>query len=295
MDFLWFLHGLRTPALDGIFRAITFLGEEYLVVVVMCALYWCKNKGLARGLAISFFVSALLVQGLKIAVRVDRPWVLDPAFTPVASAMAAATGFSFPSGHTQTAASLFGYLGLASGKRRWITISWVVVALVALSRLYLGVHTPADVIAAMLISLAVSLVTLHFVRNDRPDALLLVVLAALSVLVISYALALHGRGMIDRHYLADCCKAAGGCIGCAVGFAWVRRRIPFDVRTPRPWQQVAKLAVGLAVVLGIKSGLKLILPDSLIFDAGRYFLIAVWALALYPLLFSKVFAPPVAA
>lgn len=289
MDFLWFLHDLRSPALTAIFRVITFLGEETLPVLVLCALYWCVNKDLAYGLSISFFVSLLIVQGLKVAVRIDRPWLLDPAFMPVEAALETATGYSFPSGHTQTAASLFGYLGLASRKKGWIAASWALVLLVGLSRMYLGVHTPADVFAAMAISLVISLATLAYMRSGRSELILASVLGALSVVVLSYAITLHAQGTIETHYLADCCKAAGGCIGCAIGYVWAKRGIPFSTETPQPWQQFAKLFVGLVVLILLKDGLKLVFGSSLTLDAIRYALIAIWALALYPLLFSKLF------
>lgn len=291
MSFLSFLHDLRSPALTAIFRFFTMFGEEVIIVLVLSAIYWCVNKELGFGVAISFFASALLIQGLKIIFRIDRPWVIDPAFVPVAQALAGATGYSFPSGHTQTAASVFGYLGLASGKKRWIAASWALVTLVGLSRMYLGVHTPLDVIGAIVLSLAVSLLTLAYIRSKRSDTVLLVSLGVLSALVTALALILHARGVIETAYVSDCVKAAGGCIGCAVGFLWARRKIPFSVQTPRLWQQVLKVVAGLVVLLGIKSGLKIVLGDSLIMDAIRYFLIALWALALYPLIFSKIIRP----
>lgn len=288
MDFLWFLHDLRTPLLTYIFRFFTLFGEEVVIMCILCVLYWCVNKEFAFGVCISFFVSTLLVQGLKIAVRIDRPWILDPAFLPIGDALKTATGYSFPSGHTQSAASLYGYLGIASGKKKWMALSWLLVAMVGLSRMYLGVHTPWDVLASMVISLAVILLTLWWLRAGRSDTVLACVLGGLSVIVIVFALSLYGRGMIELHYVADACKAAGGCIGCAIGFIWARKAIPFPVKTPKLCQQVVKLLVGLAVVLALKEGVKALFGTSLVVDALRYMLIALWVLAVYPFLFTKV-------
>ncbi|MDL2318231.1 phosphatase PAP2 family protein [Eubacteriales bacterium OttesenSCG-928-A19] len=288
MQLLWSIAQVRTPALTYFFQAVTFLGDEIFLVVLACALYWCVNRETAFGLCISFFLSALLVQGLKIVVRMDRPWVLDPAFMPVASALKTATGYSFPSGHTQSAAAIFGYLGIASGKKKWIVASWALVLLVGFSRMYLGVHTLLDVLGAIAISLASILITRACLKHPRSDALLPAILLGLSLLVLALALFLHGRSLIETVYLADCCKAAGGCIGCTAGFLWARR-IPFQTRTPRLWQQVLKLLVGLVVLVGIKSGLKAIFGESLALDALRYFLIALWALAVYPLLFMRLY------
>lgn len=288
MDFLWFLHDLRSPVLTVIFQFFTLFGEEVIIVGILCSLYWCYDKELAFGAAISFFVAALLVQGLKIAVRIDRPWILDPTFTPVASAMKTATGFSFPSGHTQSAASLFGYLGLSARKKGWRFLSFGLMLMVALSRLYLGVHTPWDVLASLAIALGIALFVQWYLRSGRSELVLPSALLVLSVIVIIYAFVLHGQGLIDTHYLSDCCKAAGGCIGCAISFYAARKFIPFQTKTPHLWQQIVKWLAGAAVILAIQSGLKALLGASLAVDILRYCLIAVWALALYPLLFSRL-------
>lgn len=95
MDFLNLLSQYRTPAGDVFFQGITLLAQETFVVVVICWLFWCSNKKLAYCLGFTYFTSGLLVQGLKITFRVPRPWLLDPAFEPVASAVPGATGYSF--------------------------------------------------------------------------------------------------------------------------------------------------------------------------------------------------------
>lgn len=289
MNFLWTLANLRSPVLDAIFSFITLFGEETIAVCLLCALYWCLNKELAYSVSLTFFISALVIQGLKIALRIQRPWLLDPSFLPVEAALATATGYSFPSGHTQTAAAIFGTLGLATRKRGWIIASWGFVLLVGLSRMYLGVHTPADVFGAILITLLIGLGVLAYVRGKGSDTILLIVLGVLSAIVLTFAFVLYGQGVIESHYVADCLKAAGGCIGCALALFWARRKIPFSTSTPKVWQQAAKLVVGLAVLVAIKELPKMLLGSSLFLDAARYFFIALWALAIYPLLFAKVF------
>ncbi|MCL1997954.1 MAG: phosphatase PAP2 family protein [Turicibacter sp.] len=108
MELLWFLEGLRTPFWDAVFSQITTLGEETILIVVFCLVFWCVNKKAGYVLGTSFFLSALAVQGLKTVFRVPRPWVSYPDFLPVGYAIDAATGYSFPSGHTQNAAVLWG-------------------------------------------------------------------------------------------------------------------------------------------------------------------------------------------
>lgn len=152
MDFLNLLSQYRTPAFDIFFQGITLLAQETFVVVVICWLFWCSNKKLAYCLGFTYFTSGLLVQGLKITFRVPRPWLLDPAFEPVASAVPGATGYSFPSGHTQSITALFGTLGLYSRKKLQRFLCALFILLVGFSRMYLGCHTPQDVIVSFLVT-----------------------------------------------------------------------------------------------------------------------------------------------
>ncbi len=99
MEFLHFLSQFRTDGGDIFFQLITYTAQELFVVGIICWLFWCSNKRLAYTLGFSYFTSGLLVQGLKITFRIPRPWILDPSFQPVPSAVPGATGYSFPSGH----------------------------------------------------------------------------------------------------------------------------------------------------------------------------------------------------
>jgi undecaprenyl-diphosphatase len=158
MDFLYFLESIRNGFLDAFFSVITLCGEETVFMAVGMIIFWCVCKYQGYYLLCVGFLGTLLNQFLKMLFRIPRPWIKDPSFTIVESARDAASGYSFPSGHTQTSVGLFG--GLARWNKnlaiRIIGISLCV--LVPLSRMYLGVHTPADVgvsicIAALLIFL----------------------------------------------------------------------------------------------------------------------------------------------
>src|SRR5699024_3428923 len=117
-----------------------------------CLLYWCISKALALKISFAYFLAGLTVQTLKVTFRIPRPWVLDPAFSPVESAVPAATGYSFPSVHTQSSACLYGTLGLRSSRKGLRSLFFAMVLLVGLSRMYLGCHTPWDVLASLAVS-----------------------------------------------------------------------------------------------------------------------------------------------
>lgn len=107
MEFLYFLESIRNGVLNIFFIICTSFGEELVLISLFAIIYWCINKKLAYRIAFSYFMSGIVVQGLKIHFRIERPWVIDPDFKPVEAVMDTATGYSFPSGHTQSSASLY--------------------------------------------------------------------------------------------------------------------------------------------------------------------------------------------
>lgn len=153
MDFLRLLEGIRNPVLDSFFQWITYFGQEICILAVICLFYWCLDKKFAYRLGFIYFSAGLCIQTLKITFRIPRPWILDPEFHPVASAVPAATGYSFPSGHTQGGTCLFVPLALRSRKFWQKCLCILMFLAIGFSRMYLGVHTPKDVFTAMAVSL----------------------------------------------------------------------------------------------------------------------------------------------
>lgn len=290
MEFLYFLSQYRTPFLDILFQNITYLAQETFVIVIICWLFWCSNKRLAYALGFSYFTSGLLVQGLKITFRIPRPWVLDPGFQPVASAVPGATGYSFPSGHTQSSTALFGTFFLCAKKNLYRFLCLAAIFLIMLSRMYLGVHTPKDVGVSFCISIicaAVCHACLYkkdLTRNrELPFTLLM---TAVCILLAAYAVILNRNQIITADYTADCIKASGAGMAFAIGFFIEKTKINFA--PPRTYTgKFIRLLLGLAVTLAIQQGLKPVLGASLPASFVRYFLTVLWITVLYPLLFTK--------
>ena len=116
MNLLYALERLRTPFWDAVFSAVTHLGEETVFMVAAILIFWCVSKEEGYYLLLMGFFGTVVNQFLKLLFRIPRPWVRDPDFTIVESARAQATGYSFPSGHTQNAVATFG--GIARSTRR---------------------------------------------------------------------------------------------------------------------------------------------------------------------------------
>lgn len=285
MDILRAVEAIRTPLGEKIWQFFTFFGEETFIVVVLCILFWCFHKDLSYKIGTTFFLGGLLTQALKITFQIPRPWVLDPDFKPVGTAIETATSFSFPSGHTASAGSLFFPMALSARRWVWRILFALMPFIVAFSRMYLGVHTLLDVGCALAIT-AVFAAIVHAVSQSRlwekPEAV------ALGLLVFSAAVLIYAfcRQDITRDMLEDCIKAAAAGVGFAVGYYIEKKWIGFDTKALW-WVQLIKVVVGIGVVLAIKSGVKALLGDALIVDAMRYFLLIVWIIAGWPALFNK--------
>jgi undecaprenyl-diphosphatase len=293
MELLKAIEGIRSPFLDTVIGLITRLGEETVAIVVMCVIYWCISKKTAYIIGVVYFLSGLTVQGMKICFRIDRPWVIDPTFTPVEGALKYATGYSFPSGHTQAAAALLGSLAARIRQIPVKVILIVLAVLVAFSRMYLGVHTLIDVVVSLVICLLFVLLTVKvFGRDDckKRDFILSLSMVLYAIVVIVIAAVLYAGGTIEQHYLSDCLKAAGASIGFAAGMYIERTYIRFPVRSKNIVIQAVKFVLGFAGVLLIKEGLKLIIGTGFAADTVRYFLMLTWMTVFFPLLIKRFFS-----
>ena len=290
MELLHFLSQFRTDGGDIFFQLITYTAQELFVVGIICWLFWCSNKRLAYTLGFSYFTSGLLVQGLKITFRIPRPWILDSSFQPVASAVPGATGYSFPSGHTQSITALFGTAALHFRKHLHQILCFVVIFLVGFSRMYLGCHTPKDVIVSFSLSFLCVIFCYHYIYRkksfEKAPGKVAVIMLFISLALSFYSLFLEKTGYIDSIYAKDCLKAGGAGAAFALGYyleqRFIRFRLPENTK-----HKILRLVFGLLGALIIQEGLKPLIGTSLPASFLRYFLTVFWILTVYPFLFTK--------
>ena len=285
MEFLYFLEKLRMPILNEAMLLITRLGEETAFLVAALIVFWCVDKYKGYYLMTVGFLGTMFNQILKLACRVPRPWVLDPNFTILEQAREAATGYSFPSGHSQSAVGTFGGIAHVT-KNRWVKgICIAIAVLVPLSRMYIGVHTPADVLvgAAMAIVLVIGLRNPVLARKEKNMKILIAAMLAVSVGFLMYVEWFPFPADYDAHNLESGMKNAYTMLGCLVGVAIVyladSRYLHFDTKAVW-WAQILKVVLGLGTVLLIKEGFRTPLEWLMPMypaRAVRYFLIVVWA------------------
>ena len=269
MGFLRLLAAGRTAVLDGFFSGLTYFGSELAFMAAALLMFWCIDKRQGYYVFLVGAFGTICNQFLKLAFRIPRPWVLDPEFQIVEAARADATGYSFPSGHTQnivgTTASLF-----ACRKEKWVRIVCaVLMVLVPFSRMYLGVHTPLDVGVSFVLALALAAALYPAFRTEQR-----------AKKATPWILLTHG--------LKNAYTMMGALLGFLIVYFADEKKLRFDVHAPF-WGQVLKLVLGLALIVAIKAGLK---PLLVTLFAGsqaesfvRYFVIVIFAGIVWPLTF----------
>ena len=296
MGFLRVLEGLRTPALDRLMSAVTAFGGEGLFIAVAIVVFWCVSKKNGYYLIAAGVGGTVISQTMKIVCAVPRPWVRDPDFTIVESARAGAGGYSFPSGHSQIAVSALGGAAMTL-KKTWLRAAlWILAGLVCFSRMYLGVHTPEDVAVGAAIGLALVFGLWPVFKNHGDETRAVTAVFAVTA-ALALASALYGQlhawpADVDAENLAEFQKnsftmlgvAAGALIACPLE----RRYVDFKTQAPL-WAQVLKCLLGLAVVMGLRIGLKAplnaLFGGSLAAGAVRYCVMVLAAILVWPLTF----------
>ena len=161
IEILLALQDLRASLGSGFESAVAGLSESIMMVgLVLCTfVYWSVNKKTGQFALMCFSVGNTLNQFVKNIACVYRPWILDSRIAPASGALGGATGYSFPSGHTVMSGTTFGSIAWRVRRKLPVVavVLVVIVLLEAFLRMFLGVHTPQDVLAALAESLLVVL------------------------------------------------------------------------------------------------------------------------------------------
>ena len=281
LQFLKWLESMRTGFFTSLFEGITILGEETLVILFVVALWFAVDSRLAQKVFFVTICSMGLNGVVKNIAQVPRPF--DKGIVPVRQETA--TGFSFPSGHTQNF-STWSTLFAIEFKKKWLTVLVAVfIALVAFSRLYLGVHYPSDVIVGVALGVGMAFLGNYlFERVKDVKKLYVAVLIIFAPFIVYFLIVAH-------EHFADFFKVFGMMGGLTLIAFLQEKSEPLSYDVPW-WKKLIRIVIGVAIAFVLKEGLKIFkmggVHVELLVDTLRYFAVVLAVGYLCPLFFKKV-------
>lgn len=292
MEILRFFQSIRLPVLNEFMLLITEFGGEIAFLVTAIVIFWCVDKRQGYFIMSVGFLGTIISQFMKLWFRIPRPWVKEPGIA-MEAAIGDAGGYSFPSGHSQSSVGTFGALALTTKQKALRYICLAIAVLVPISRMYVGVHTPMDVVVGTLISviLIFAVQPLVYSKKQKGMPVLIAVMAVISVMHLMYVMLYPFPADVDMENLIHGRENACTMIGCICGMiiVYIVDELWLHFTTKAVWwAQIIKVVGGLGLVLLVKSGMKSVLNGVFGELAGRgvrYFLIVIVAGILWPLTF----------
>lgn len=285
---LWFnefMQAMQNGVFDFFFNFVSFLGEDYVFILVLGFIYWTYDKELGEIMALALAISVVANNFLKELFDAQRPFEKYPDVI-INKRPDTATGASFPSGHTQNfTAFLFAYF-YKNNSRKILIPAIILSILMALSRVYLGVHFLEDVVFAILFGILIAYI-IHFIYESIYPDVEILDRVFLSILVVFSILLIL---MNSEDYY----KGYGILAGFILAIKYERKNVKFTFEVSK-LKKFYRLSLGLAIMLVIQIGLKELFNLTFGKDFTyinmlhllRYFLIAFVGFGLYPQLFKK--------
>ena len=272
LEILKAIQTVANPFLDVLFQIITMFGEDSLAIVVMAVIYWTYNKKLGEYIAYSTLTSASINGMVKNIFKAKRP-IGEEGIRSLRTETAG--GYSFPSGHSQGAASFYGAVAIYL-KKKWVSILCIITVLaVGFSRMYLGVHWPKDVVCGIILGGVCAYITYKIYEKFVNKQL---------VYWITFVILLSG---VTFARTSDYIKALGAYLGFVIAIHVEKKYVNFSVKG-RLCNKILRVVIGLAILLLMKSGLKVLFPSKMIFHFIRYMCITLFGMGIYPMLFKRI-------
>lgn len=265
---LWFQQ--FSPALDVPFKMISFLGDEMFFVLLLPLIYWCIDRRTGARLTILFLFSAYVNALAKVLADMPRPFQYDSRVQPIGSA----DSNGFPSGHTQGAVVVWGYLASVFRKTWFWILAVLLIVLIPMSRIYLGVHFPTDLMGGYIIGIA--LLSFYLVFEPKIEEWvigkkLLFQLACAIILPMILLILLPGSDKLGI-------TAGATLMGMSIGFVLERRFVGFEASGT--WgKKILRYLIGIAVLIGLRIGLSMAFKDlepAPVFRTVRYGIMGLW-------------------
>lgn len=297
MDYLLWLQKIREalgPVFENLLNGISYLST--IAVFVLLVVYWCFHKKTGKFALLCYGIGQTLNQSIKAVCCVQRPWILNELIKPSEKAIKSATGYSFPSGHSESSFAAYGALVFKKFGKTPMAIGLIImIGLIGLSRNFLGVHTLQDVLAGFAVGfisiVAVYLLEKHQCCYDERNVSLISLAGVVAVSV--YVLKKGYSGSEDQALLMqkDAMKAYGFMAGSIIAFFLERRYVRFKTEEMNRRKYLIRLCTGVILLLPVYVfSARLLMPliGEVLAQWGRTFLSSVVAIWLVPYVFTRL-------
>lgn len=308
IDFLLFLQNIRIAQpefIDKLFLSITIFGEFWLPTLICAIVYWCIDFKAGLYLFTLEGFNSVITHFLKMIACVYRPWVLSDKIHPSKLAVPFAKGYSFPSGHSAMSSSVLGGTAFILRRKPIICILLIcLILLIGFSRLWLGVHTPQDVVCGLLIGLASIFIVdriINYAEKRQNRYLILAFILNITVaLILLYICRFntYRTDYVSGELLVNPAKSIystvviyGYLLGLLNGAFLCRRFFPFDPHKTTIKNRITIGIIGsIFIVVGLKNIVGYIimneLPTKIVFLA--MFITGLFITLLYPIIFKSI-------
>ena len=244
IEYLLFLQGLRESwsGTETVATIISAIPKSPISAIIPGILFWCISRRAGLFLLFVATFGRMLNTLIKDTACVYRPWILDSDVHPAGDAMKKASSYSMPSGHTQFATAIYGGLAYVYRKKFPVLIIPCVLMIlaVAFSRNFLGVHTPQDVLVAIVETAVVIFLAdklFDAIEKDKDFAktafivgIVVTVFAAIYILTKSYPVDYFDGKIIVTAKAAklDSMDVIGGAFAFLIGVALENKFVNFS-------------------------------------------------------------------
>lgn len=287
---------------DGFFMSATWFGEVIIPLGFIALVYWSLNKKAGTFLLFSFGLTLYVNVFLKMTACINRPWIIDSRIHPIEQAMPAADGYSFPSGHTAGAVSVWGGSAFFWWHNKFIRYFMIfLVLLVGFSRNYVGVHTPQDVIVSLIAGICILFSAEKIIKwteaKTNRDVLLFAIISIMTLILYMYIYCRSYVQMQNYNCLTDSVNPLlmkyssynkiGFLLGIFLGWLIERRFVKFDAIALSNVRNVAYIALGLSLLytlMFITNKYLVIFMAKQIASATAAFITSIYITAVFPLI-----------
>lgn len=310
LQIIRWLQSIRNTFLDNLFEFFTLFGEELVIIAVLGGIYWCVNKKVGERLAITVFISLGINSLLKIIFMRPRPFMADDSIINLRPETSG--GYSMPSGHAQSASTVFFGLYQFFKKRYLLIVAIVITVLVAISRMYIGVHYLSDVLVGGLLGILIAYLMYRWIgkKENLAKIYLYIFIIAIVALLFTYGynfITLNKEVFESSQYYFNTeaiSKMLGTLVGFVIGVKIEKQYVNFENHTII-WKNAVRFILGIGIIFLTRIVFKEIFhlianPEQLVddqpflsilasfFDFLRYVIMVVVGIGIYPMLFKKI-------